>query len=130
MLNPIEVFGMQPALAASTGEARDAASRVFSDIRMVEVGGQELRVGIRRGNAGSPPLIIFNGIGANLELLEPFVRQSAPLLRSRLSQADCPTALRRVTAPEAGFDRPSCAAHPRPGGTWVPLSAARNMGVD
>jgi poly(3-hydroxyalkanoate) depolymerase len=46
---------------------------VFSDIRMVEVGGQELRVGIRRGNAGSPPLIIFNGIGANLELLEPFV---------------------------------------------------------
>jgi poly(3-hydroxyalkanoate) depolymerase len=49
-----------------------AAHGVFTEIRMVEVGGQALRVGIRRGRA-SPPLLIFNGIGANLELLEPFV---------------------------------------------------------
>jgi hypothetical protein len=32
-----------------------------------------LRVGIRTGESGTPPLLIFNGIGANLELVEPFV---------------------------------------------------------
>jgi poly(3-hydroxyalkanoate) depolymerase len=46
---------------------------VFTDVRMVDVGGQALRVGIRRGKKSSPPLVVFNGIGANLELLDPFV---------------------------------------------------------
>jgi poly(3-hydroxyalkanoate) depolymerase len=36
------------------------------------VDGQLLRVGIRPGKTGRPPLLIFNGIGANLELVEPF----------------------------------------------------------
>jgi poly(3-hydroxyalkanoate) depolymerase len=46
----------------------------FDQIRTVEVDGQALRVAVRNGAAGSaPPLLIFNGIGANLELLEPFV---------------------------------------------------------
>ena len=31
-----------------------------------------LRVGIWHGRDTSPPLVIFNGIGANLELVEPF----------------------------------------------------------
>jgi len=48
-------------------------SGVFSEIKMLDVSGQSLRVGIRRGKSSSPPLVIFNGIGANLELLEPFV---------------------------------------------------------
>jgi poly(3-hydroxyalkanoate) depolymerase len=39
---------------------------------MVEVDGQSLRVGVRRGSAKTPPLLICNGVGANLELLEPF----------------------------------------------------------
>jgi poly(3-hydroxyalkanoate) depolymerase len=43
-------------------------------IRSIDVDGQLLRVGIRPGPAGRPPLLIFNGIGANLELAEPFVR--------------------------------------------------------
>jgi poly(3-hydroxyalkanoate) depolymerase len=38
-----------------------------------EVGGQTLRVGIRRGNGLRPPLLLFNGIGANIELVEPFL---------------------------------------------------------
>lgn len=42
-------------------------------IRMIEVEGQMLRVGIRSGPAGKPPLLMFNGIGANLELGEPFI---------------------------------------------------------
>jgi poly(3-hydroxyalkanoate) depolymerase len=41
-------------------------------IQSVTVNGQLLRVGIRRGAPGGVPLLIFNGIGANLELMEPF----------------------------------------------------------
>ena len=49
----------------------------------VTVGGQVLRVAIRSGPneaGGTPrlPLLLINGIGASLELLEPFVRQLAP----------------------------------------------------
>jgi len=43
------------------------------EIRTVDLDGKTLRVGIRRGSAEGPPLLIFNGIGANLELVEPFV---------------------------------------------------------
>jgi poly(3-hydroxyalkanoate) depolymerase len=43
------------------------------DISLHEVGGQTLRVGVRRGDNGRPPLLLFNGIGANIELLEPFL---------------------------------------------------------
>lgn len=50
--------------------ARDEATPV--DIRMVDVDGQQLRVGVRRGVPGRVPLLLFNGIGANLELAEPF----------------------------------------------------------
>ena len=32
-----------------------------------------LRVGVRHGERKSPPLLLFNGIGANIELVEPFV---------------------------------------------------------
>ena len=42
-------------------------------IRNVDLDGQSLRVGIRNGRRDLPPLLIFNGIGANLELVEPFV---------------------------------------------------------
>ena len=48
-------------------------SSVFSEIKMLDVSGQSVRVGVRRGRTSSPPLVIFNGIGSNLELLEPFV---------------------------------------------------------
>lgn len=42
-------------------------------ISLLEVGGQVLRVGIRRGETGRLPLLLFNGIGANIELVEPFL---------------------------------------------------------
>lgn len=42
-------------------------------IRMIDLDGQLVRVGVREGSDASPPLVIFNGIGANLELVEPFV---------------------------------------------------------
>jgi poly(3-hydroxyalkanoate) depolymerase len=43
------------------------------DISLHDVGGQTLRVGIRRGKNAHPPLLLFNGIGASIELAEPFL---------------------------------------------------------
>ena len=40
----------------------------MTEIETIDVSGHRLRVGIRRG--AHPPLLLFNGIGANLELLE------------------------------------------------------------
>ena len=40
---------------------------------MIDVGGQRRRVAIRKGARERPPLLMFNGIGANLELAEPFM---------------------------------------------------------
>jgi poly(3-hydroxyalkanoate) depolymerase len=42
-------------------------------IDLCEVGGQTLRVGIRPGDKSRAPLLLFNGIGANIELVEPFL---------------------------------------------------------
>jgi poly(3-hydroxyalkanoate) depolymerase len=65
-----------------------------AEVRSVAVGGRQLRVAVRparRGFMGSraastsgspsghrPPLLLINGIGASLELLEPFVRELDP----------------------------------------------------
>ena len=38
-----------------------------------DLGGQTVRVGIRPGETDGPPLLLFNGIGANIELMQPFV---------------------------------------------------------
>ncbi|MBV8287955.1 MAG: poly(3-hydroxyalkanoate) depolymerase [Hyphomicrobiales bacterium] len=43
------------------------------DIRSLTIEGQRLRIGVRAGASHLPPLIVFNGIGASLELIEPFV---------------------------------------------------------
>ncbi|MFC0398722.1 poly(3-hydroxyalkanoate) depolymerase [Paraburkholderia rhizosphaerae] len=43
-------------------------------IATVDLDGRILRVATRYGSDASPPLVIFNGIGANLELVEPFVQ--------------------------------------------------------
>lgn len=42
------------------------------EIQTVDLDGQLLRAGIWRGSDASPPLVVFNGIGANLELIQPF----------------------------------------------------------
>jgi len=42
-------------------------------LRRVTVLGHEVRVSVRPGSAPGPPLVICNGIGASLDLLEPFV---------------------------------------------------------
>jgi poly(3-hydroxyalkanoate) depolymerase len=42
-------------------------------MRIVRVGGRTLRVSVREGTPGWPPLLLCNGIGVSLELLQPFV---------------------------------------------------------
>jgi poly(3-hydroxyalkanoate) depolymerase len=42
-------------------------------MRSIEVDGQPLRVAVRPGTAAGVPLLLVNGIGASLELLQPFV---------------------------------------------------------
>jgi poly(3-hydroxyalkanoate) depolymerase len=42
-------------------------------MRAVAVGGQRLRVAVRPGDGARTPLVLANGIGASLEVLEPFV---------------------------------------------------------
>jgi poly(3-hydroxyalkanoate) depolymerase len=51
-----------------------------AEVRMETVGGRILRVARwkaarKRGSAAQPPLLFFNGIGANIELVAPFARR-------------------------------------------------------
>jgi pimeloyl-ACP methyl ester carboxylesterase len=43
------------------------------DVQMIEVDGQQLQVAVKRGPKGRPPLLMFNGIGANWQLAKPFL---------------------------------------------------------
>jgi poly(3-hydroxyalkanoate) depolymerase len=43
------------------------------DVRNLTIEGQPLRIGIRTGASHLPPLLVCNGIGASLEMIEPFV---------------------------------------------------------
>lgn len=58
---------------AVTKPMRDYAGAM--EIKVFDVDGQLLRTGIRQGSSDRPPLLMFNGIGANLELAEPFMAQ-------------------------------------------------------
>jgi poly(3-hydroxyalkanoate) depolymerase len=49
-----------------------------SHVRRVHVFGQEIRVAVRPGTQPGPPLVLCNGIGASLDLLEPFVSELPP----------------------------------------------------
>jgi poly(3-hydroxyalkanoate) depolymerase len=42
-------------------------------MRVLAVGNRTIRVSVREGTAGWPPLLLCNGIGASLELFQPFV---------------------------------------------------------
>lgn len=45
------------------------------EVRDIEVRGQVLRTAVKDGPEDQPPLLMFNGIGANLELGFPFLRE-------------------------------------------------------
>ena len=48
--------------------------------RTIDLDGQTIRTAVRPGNSQLVPLLIFNGIGANLELVMPFVAALDPEL--------------------------------------------------
>jgi poly(3-hydroxyalkanoate) depolymerase len=49
-----------------------------SQLRRVRVFGQDIRISIRPGTQPGPPLVLCNGLGASLDLLEPFVAELSP----------------------------------------------------
>ena len=49
-------------------------------MRAVAVGGQQLRVAVRPGDGTRPPLVLANGIGASLEVLQPLVDHLDPAI--------------------------------------------------
>lgn len=75
-------------------------------IKLHDVGGHMLRVGVRRGDNTRPPLLLFNGIGANIELVEPF-----------LDALDGPEAII--------FDVPGVGGSPTPWRPYRPWTLAR-----
>jgi poly(3-hydroxyalkanoate) depolymerase len=57
-----------PAKAAATGKPGEI------EARQIAIDGQLLQVAIRHGRGQQPPLLLFNGIGANWELAKPFLQ--------------------------------------------------------
>lgn len=55
-------------------------SAVSDHLRWVTVLGHQVRVSIRPGTRPGPPLVLCNGIGASLDLLQPFVDQVDPAI--------------------------------------------------
>ena len=75
-------------------------------ISLREVEGRTLRVGVRRSEETHTPLLLFNGIGANIELVEPF--------------------LDALDGPEAVvFDVPGVGGSPAPWRPYRPCTLAR-----
>jgi poly(3-hydroxyalkanoate) depolymerase len=59
---------------------RPGAAPGSETVRSIAVDGQQLRVAVRQGSAGGTPLLLINGIGASLDLLQPFVDALDPAL--------------------------------------------------
>jgi len=51
-----------------------------TEVRSIVVAGRQLRVAVRGGDGTRVPLLLFNGIGASLDLLQPFVDALDPSL--------------------------------------------------
>ena len=76
------------------------------EARQVTIGSQLLQIAIRHGSGSGPPLLLFNGIGANWELAKPFLE-----------------ALTGTTA--IVFDVPGVGGSPRPRLPYRPSTLAR-----
>src|ERR1700727_1269457 len=73
--------GPGSASPGSTGPGSTSPGRTGPPaMRSIVVDGQPLRVTVRPGTGGGVPLLLVNGIGASLELLQPFVDQLDPAL--------------------------------------------------
>ena len=70
-------------------------------MRILTIGGRAIRVAVREGAPGRPPLLLCNGIGVSLELFQPFVDALDP------------------QRPVIRFDMPGIGGSPAPVGTSV-----------
>ena len=59
------------ALGRALGRLRRVGSA--ERMRILTIGGRAIRVAVREGAPGRPPLLLCNGIGVSLELFQPFV---------------------------------------------------------
>jgi poly(3-hydroxyalkanoate) depolymerase len=59
------------ALGRALGRLRRAGPP--ERMRILTIGGRAIRVAVREGTPGRPPLLLCNGIGVSLELFQPFV---------------------------------------------------------
>jgi poly(3-hydroxyalkanoate) depolymerase len=64
----------------TTRSERSESTGASAGTQFVRVMGQRLKVAIRPGDGTRIPLLVFNGIGANLELLQPFVDALDPTI--------------------------------------------------
>jgi len=55
-------------------------TRPQAEAQTITVRGQRLRVAIRKGDGTRTPLLLMNGIGVNLEVLQPFVDALNPAI--------------------------------------------------
>ena len=78
---PISFRG-QAARGPRAAHSRRAASRSAGPpvMRSIVIDGQPLRVTVRPGTGAGVPLLLVNGIGASLELLQPFVDALDPAI--------------------------------------------------
>jgi len=90
----------------SGDQAESVAKSGAIEARQVAIGGQLLQVALRHGDGSAPPLLLFNGIGANWELAKPFLE-----------------ALTSTTA--IIFDVPGVGGSPRPLLPYRPSTLAR-----
>ena len=75
------VAGLLPVPTPGRRARQLPAVPLVSSARMVSVGRRRLRVAIRPGTDPTrPPLLLCNGIGAGLDLLEPFVDEVDPAI--------------------------------------------------
>ena len=66
----LAAMAVNSGIRAHAGQGAQADCDAF-DIRLIDVDGQRLLVGHRPGDRKQPPLLMFNGIGGNIELLAP-----------------------------------------------------------
>jgi poly(3-hydroxyalkanoate) depolymerase len=93
---------------------------VDDDVRRVSVLGQTVRVSVRAGTEpGRPPLVLCNGIGARLELLQPFVDRVDPSIE-----------VIRFDVPGVGESRPSPFPYTFPGLALLLGRVLSQMGYD
>ncbi|MEM6940027.1 MAG: poly(3-hydroxyalkanoate) depolymerase [Pseudomonadota bacterium] len=93
-------------MSTDTLERSDVVSHGDITVQTIDVRGQKLRVATKPGKKGRVPLLMFNGIGANLELGFPFLQELK----------DTPAIL---------FDVPGVGGSPMPALPYRPASLAR-----